>query len=134
MKLTRETADAIDALRREGRVTERAAGAVADAPPMTEEQFLQRVLLLARGLGWRTAHFRASRTKDGWRTAVGGDGKGFVDVVFVRDRVVWAELKSEGGRVRPEQKEWADALEAAGQEVYLWRPENMGQIEVVLGA
>lgn len=60
------------------------------------------------------------------------DGEGWVDLVLVRDRVVHAELKSESGRVMPEQKVWHDRLKKAGAEVYLWRPRDWPEIEKVL--
>ena len=128
MQITREAAAAIEAGRREGRVTERMAKPFADAPPMLEDELLQRVLLLAKAYGWRTAHFRPARTASGWRTAVGGDGVGFTDLVLVRERVVWIELKSQTGVQSPDQKEWAAALLAAGEEYYLWRPSDLGTI------
>lgn len=81
---------------------------------------------LARTLGYRVAHFRPARTKgkdgrDQWRTPVAADGKGFPDLVLVgRGRVIYAELKSSTGKVRPEQQVWLDALTAAGQEAHVW--------------
>lgn len=132
MNLPRAALDAIDALRAQGRVTERIAGPIAEAPPMLEEELLRRVLLLARVNGWRSYHPRPGRTKDGWATPVQGDGKGFVDVVLVRERVLWIELKRESGRQSREQKEWAAALEEAGQEFYLWKPSDLPNIEAIL--
>jgi hypothetical protein len=128
MRLTREAAAAIDAARLEGRITEGSRVRLLDAPPMLEEELLQRVLLLAKAYGWRSFHARPGRTKGGWATPVQGDGKGFVDVVLVRERVVWTELKSQAGVQSPEQKEWAAALLAAGEEYYLWRPSDLGTI------
>jgi hypothetical protein len=59
---------------------------------------------------------------------------GFPDWVFVRERVVYAELKAMKGIVSPAQQAWHDALRVAGAEVYFWRPEhwNSGEIERVL--
>ena len=75
-------------------------------------------------LGWRWCHFRVARTKAGWRTPMSGS-VGFPDIVAVRgERVVYIELKSDSGRLRPEQKDWIGDLEAAGQEVYVWRPSD----------
>lgn len=103
-------------------------------PPITEAAFIRQVIAFARLHGWLTAHFRPARTARGWRTAVQGDGKGFVDLVMVRGhRVVFAELKAAGGRFTPEQLAWLAALEAAGAEVYQWRPASWPEIERVLG-
>ncbi len=91
-------------------------------PPITEAEFARQVLALARLRGWLCYH-----THDSRRSAAG-----FPDLVFVRERVVWVELKTARGRVRPEQQRWLDALGRAGQEVYLFRPGDWARIEEVL--
>lgn len=91
--------------------------------------------MLARVLGWRVAHFRPAQTKRGWRTAVAGDGAGFPDLVLVhraKERVIFAELKSQRGKLAPEQVEWREALLAAGVEYYCWRPADIAEIEYQL--
>lgn len=99
---------------------------------VSEAEFQESVVELARLLGWRVAHFRAARTLTGWRTAVGGDGEGFVDLVLARDRVVFAELKSDTGTLRPAQREWLIALRAAGAEVHVWKPSLWPEVEATL--
>lgn len=103
---------------------------------MTERELQDAVIEMARLFGWRVAHFRVALTKRGWRTPVAADGAGFPDLVLVRDRVIYAELKGDGGRIRPDQQEWRDALLEAGEEVYLWRPDDWttGRIDAVLAA
>jgi hypothetical protein len=98
----------------------------------TESAFVRQVLQLAHLFRWRAVHFRPARTARGWRTAVQGDGVGFVDVILCRERVVFAELKTDRGRLRPEQIEWISALRVTGQEVYVWRPSMWDQIAEVL--
>lgn len=102
---------------------------------MTEEQLQRAVIELARLTGWRVAHFRPALTSHGWRTAVEADGAGFPDLVLVRRQlVVFAELKSDRGTLTPGQREWADALTEAGQEMFVWRPRDWssGAIEQFL--
>ncbi len=100
---------------------------------MTEAEFQTQVLQLARLLGWRTAHFRPARTAHGWRTAVSGDGAGFLDCILVRGSLVlFVELKADRGRLRVEQEAWLEALRLAGQQVYIWRPADWPEIERVL--
>lgn len=94
----------------------------------TEAQFQKAVIELARLLNWKCAHFRPARTKHGWRTPVAADGKGFVDLVLVRERVIWAEVKRDKGKLRSEQEQWRQALTAAGQEWYCWRPSDWDQV------
>jgi len=91
-------------------------------------------------LGWRTAHFRSVRTvrADGsirYMTPVQGDGKGFPDVIAVRDtRIIVAELKAATGELESPQKEWLEAWRVTPAEVYVWRPVHWftGEIEEVL--
>jgi hypothetical protein len=99
---------------------------------MTENEWMDQVAVFAHLKGWRIAHFRASRTAQGWRTAVAYDGQGWPDCVFVRERLVLAELKSETGKVTAEQTRWLAALETAGAESYLWRPSDWPEVERVL--
>jgi VRR-NUC domain len=111
---------------REARVAASAERAV------TEAEFQRAVIEAAHVLGWRVAHFRPARTAHGWRTPVEADGAGFPDVVLVRERVLFVELKSATTRVTPEQRQWLDALDAAGAEAYLWRPDHWDDIQSVL--
>lgn len=97
-----------------------------------EKDWQRDIIQLARTLGWRVAHFRPAQTSKGWRTAVAADGAGFPDLVLVRDRIVYAELKNERGRVTEEQAEWRAALEVAGAEFYLWRPDDLDDVMAVL--
>jgi hypothetical protein len=88
----------------------------------SEKEFLAGVRGLARLCRWREYH-----THDSRRSA-----PGFPDLVLVRERVVFAELKSEAGKLTPEQVAWANALAAAGAEVHVWRPRNWDEIIKVL--
>lgn len=81
------------------------------------------VIELAHVLKWRCAHFRPAMNARGeWRTPVAADGKGFVDLVLVRDRVLYRELKSARGTLSVEQQDWLHALKLAGADVDVWRP------------
>jgi len=100
---------------------------------ISEAAFQQQVIDLAGLRGWLVAHFRVAQNSKGrWRTPVAGDGAGFPDLVLVRDRVIFAELKSERGRTTLQQREWLQALEAAGVEVFVWRPRDWNEVERTL--
>ncbi|MEM7272708.1 MAG: hypothetical protein AAF547_06485 [Actinomycetota bacterium] len=94
---------------------------------------------LAAMTGWLCHHTRPARTRDGqWRTPIQGH-KGYPDVTFVRarfpQRVVFAEFKSQRGRVTDEQRKWGDALEACagGVVIYrVWRPSDWPEIQHLL--
>lgn len=95
-----------------------------------QQQLIDPQKGLAPMLGWRVLHLRPARTKHGWRTPVEGDlGKGWPDLVLVRrDRVIFAELKSDTGKLTEEQRDVLGALQSAGMEVYVWRPRNIMEI------
>jgi hypothetical protein len=109
------------------------SGTPAAALDVSELDFQRQVIELARLFRWRVAHFRAAKTSKGWRTAVQADGAGFPDLVLVRDRIVFAELKAERGRLSPEQAAWLEALgRVPGLAVHVWRPSDLEAIAEVL--
>ena len=71
----------------------------------TEEHFMQRIIDLARQLGWLVYHCRDSR----------GSQPGFPDLILLKGKklIVW-ECKSLKGRTTPSQQEWLDAFWCAG--------------------
>jgi len=82
---------------------------------MSEAQLLAAVRQACRTLGLLCYHTYDSRRSD----------PGFPDLVIVGERVIYRELKTERGRVRPEQSVWLDALTAAGQDADIWRPRDL---------
>ena len=107
------------------------------ARTVSEAEFQRMVIDLAHLHHWRVAHFRAAQKADGsWVTPVAADGKGFPDLVMVRPtdkRVIFAELKSELGRLRPDQQAWiSDLLRCPGVETYTWKPSDLPQVAKVL--
>jgi len=96
---------------------------------MSEESFQGAVIELARLGGWEVAHFHDSRRQVAPDKFVGDtDAAGFPDLVLVRDRVLFVELKTERGRLTLRQRAWLDALARASAEVRLWRPSNWPEI------
>lgn len=106
----------------------------------TEAEFQRAVIEYAQTLRYTVAHFRPARIRkrdddeDTYVTPVAADGAGFPDLVLVRDRVVFAELKAQRGRLSADQAEWLAVLEGAGVEAYCWRPSDWPVIERVLAA
>ena len=90
-----------------------AGGGVYDLP---EAEFQSIVLEMAEQAGWDKRY----HTYDSRRSEAG-----FPDLVLVRDCVLWIELKSSKGALTPPQKDWLEALAAAGQECHVWRPKDL---------
>ena len=91
---------------------------------VNEKLFLDQVIQLLKINGW--LYFHPSPHKAGekaWRT----DGAGFPDLVCVHPTYgcLWAELKTMEGRLSPLQKVWGNVLKNAGQEYYVWRPNQI---------
>jgi hypothetical protein len=84
-----------------------------------DEAALQaQVLRIAGHTGWRAYH-----THDSRRSAAG-----FPDLVLAHPRagrVVFAELKSEAGRLSRAQLAWLTDLAAAGAHTHVWRPADL---------
>ena len=96
---------------------------------ITERAFTAQVIALARWHKWRVAHFRPAQTQSGrWITAMQGD-VGFPDLVLARaGKVLFAELKSESGKLTRKQMEWAHELRI----MRIWRPRDIDLIEAEL--
>lgn len=90
---------------------------------LTEKQFQQRIVDLCRVLGLKCYHTYDSRKSV----------PGFPDLVIVGpNRLIFAELKSSTGVVSAAQQDWIDSLIAAGQDAYIWQPEDWPVIESML--
>lgn len=88
-----------------------------------EVELLAKVKELAEYTGWMVYHTYDSRRSD----------EGFPDLVLVKDRVIFAELKSEKGKLSPKQLEWIGGLrDLAGAAVCVWRPSDFDEIARVL--
>ncbi len=99
-------------------------------PPLTELDFMRQVMQLAEMTGWETFHVRAGRTLDSWRTPGSGTmAKGWPDLVLVRgSRLIFAELKRDGGKATADQSRVLDVLGKAA-EAYCWEPKDWDFIE-----
>lgn len=154
--LPQSVLDAIAQAEREGRVTVQGVGPLPGqhdgpapgggrtTPPKlrkvaaeSEAAFQQRVIDLAHQHNWLVAHFRPARCvrPDGtvyYETPVQADGAGFPDLVLVRDIVIFAELKSDKGTVKIEQRAWLDRLHQANAYSVLWRPKDWELVTRIL--
>ncbi len=102
-------------------------GAALPLADVTEKTFDAQLFNSQKGLavtlGWQL-RYPTLRSK--------GSTSGFPDRVLVRDRVIFAELKTEKGVVSDSQREWLTGLARGGAEVYLWRPSDLDEVARVL--
>ena len=98
---------------------------------VSERDFERAVIQLAKLHGWLVHVERPAQTNKGWRTPIQGDS-GWVDLILVRERVLFRELKTDRGRVTPQQQEWLERLQAAGADAGIWRPSDWPDIERTL--
>ncbi len=83
----------------------------------SEAAFQQQVINLAMYYGWGDFIYH---THDSRRSH-----KGWPDVVLCRPpEILFVELKTGKGRLRPEQADWIQALTACGLEAHVWRPDD----------
>ena len=104
---------------------------------MAETEFQAFVVKAAHAAGWLVAHFRKARIRraDGsiyYATPAAVEGVGWPDLVLVKRRVLYREVKTERGVVSPDQQAWLDALGAAGADAKVWRPRDLEEIETEL--
>lgn len=91
---------------------------------MLEKDFQANIIQLAQTLGWMIHHDRGD-----YRECIGGVS-GFPDLVLAKGRrVIFLELKSETGKITPNQQQWMNAL----PHCYLVRPEDMQWVAELLG-
>jgi hypothetical protein len=89
---------------------------------MPEREFQAEVIRIAKMLGWTHFHpYRSTKSP-----------AGYPDLTLIRDRVMFAELKTDTGRLTDAQKEWIRRLHQAGAEVHVWRPRDLQQIAETL--
>ena len=98
---------------------------------MSEYAFQSAVICFAHAYGWRTFHDADSRGN-----TVGSAG--YPDLTMVRgERIIFAELKSERGKLRSAQRQWGRLLQYAETrneyvEYHIWRPRDWDEITETL--
>jgi hypothetical protein len=102
----------------------------------SEAAFQRAVMNLATLYGWACYHApdnRPIKTTSG-RVRKQAVVAGYPDLTLVRDgELIFAELKAEKGRVRPEQTRWLEKLDQVpGVETYVWRPSDFDALHARL--
>lgn len=84
---------------------------------MSEARFLRAILDRANRLGLLAFHCYDSRH---------ATGAGFPDLVLTGNGgTIYRELKTDTGRLHPEQLEWLRRLRSGGQDADVWRPAEL---------
>lgn len=93
---------------------------------MSEPALQARVRAICKALGLLVYHTHNSQRSD----------KGWPDLVIAGSGFLFRELKTEIGKVEPEQATWIEGLNAAGGNARVWRPTDLlsGRIERELTA
>ncbi len=89
---------------------------------MTEAELQAAVFDLARRYRWAVAH-----TPDSRRVTT----RGVPDLIMINERqsrLLFAELKTAKGQLRPEQVFWLQVLKSAGVETAVWRPADLATV------
>lgn len=99
---------------------------IASVPAtMSEEQFQQRIIDYCELRGLLVFHDHDSRRNQ----------PGFPDLVIVgRHGVIFAELKTDKGKLRPDQEKWLLGLHRAGAIAVIWRPSMWDKVRARLDA
>lgn len=91
---------------------------------ISEKDLQLGLIQAATVLGWTVHAERPAQTSNGWRTPIQGY-PGFPDLVLVRDRILFVELKSEAGKLSQSQTDWQERLKAANGDYRLLRPSDI---------
>jgi hypothetical protein len=90
---------------------------------VTEREFMDTLIVVARQYGWLVYHTWSSRHSVA----------GFPDLVLLRgNREVVAELKRVGKKPDKHQQQWIEAFQLAGRETFIWTPDDWDQIHQTL--
>ena len=109
---------------------------VALMPPMhdaSEKLFMDQVMQIAKMNGWMIHHPTPHQVRPG---VFRSDGAGVPDLMLVSTTgrgIIWAELKTEVGKLTPIQRQWGNSIKANGGEYYVWRPSQLELIASRLG-
>ena len=103
-------------------------------PAISERDWQAQVVELAHKLGWKHMHVRTSRGKGGRHTTA-TNVDGWPDLFLWNERqqrTIFAELKSAKGVVSDDQRAVLRSLLLAGQEVHIWRPDDLEYVMACL--
>ena len=90
---------------------------------MTEKEWQSQVVTIAKAAGWHVIHHFDSRRTQG----------GVPDLWLMKPpRMIFAELKTEKGKLQDDQRDTLLMIMDCGVEATLWRPSHINEVERVL--
>lgn len=89
---------------------------------VTEKAYMQQIIDLARKCGYYCYHCHDSRRSM----------PGFPDLMIIADRIIFLEVKTETGKLSPEQRAVIHRLRSAGCLAMVVRPSNWSDVEHML--
>jgi len=110
---------------RKGRPSSAGRAGANGLPAVTEKEFMDQVIRLARLRHWLCYHTHDSRRSQ----------PGFPDLFLIRPatgEILFCELKSGRGRLTPDQEAWLEALRECGLPIRIWSPKDWTEIEETL--
>jgi len=99
----------------------------------SEKLFMDKVMQIAKMNSWMIHHPTPHQVRPG---VFRSDGAGVPDLMLVSTTgrgIIWAELKTETGKLSPLQRMWGQSIKANGGEYYVWRPNQIELIAERLG-
>ena len=90
-----------------------------------ERDFTKVVIAYAELCGWWCYHVTNVHGRLRGQTSVG-----FPDLVLVKHKVLYRELKVGKNKLSMRQKQWGDHLQAAGEDWAVWRPHDSWDVEL----
>lgn len=90
---------------------------------VSEADFQAQVIALAQQLGWHVVHINDSRRQR---------AEHWPDLVLVRDRILYRELKKVGGKLTAGQTQMLERLRRAGGDAEMWTPNDWSLIHETL--
>jgi hypothetical protein len=101
---------------------------------LTEKAWMSEVVAVAKSQGWQVYHALPTPNQRGrWATHQIGH-VGFPDLVLTHPTrgTIFAELKTDTGRLTVGQRKWLETLADSGQETHVWRPRDRRHMQVRL--
>jgi hypothetical protein len=89
---------------------------------VSEKKFATKVAGYMRKHGWHVQ-------RNGWVGVGNQFVKGYPDMVCVREKILFVELKTATGKLRSSQAEWRDWILEAGGNWELWRPQDWDEVK-----